>query len=117
MLNLLRRMLDPRHGASVVVVENLGIPCTTKKTALTADKTLAGILGEALPDDAGRVSVLVHSGAAHVNYDAAATTGNADIAGGFDFFGPKSELDKVHLINNGATTVSIFVYQVLTRNF
>jgi hypothetical protein len=109
-------MLDPRAGESVVVIENLGIPQATAKAALTEDSALADLLGAELPDDAGRVSVLVHSGAVHVNYDAAATAANADIGGGFDFFGPKSELDKVRLINAGATAVSVFVYRVLAKN-
>lgn len=114
---LIKRMLDPRQAESIVTIENLGIPNITALAALSENSTFADIIGAPLPEDTGRVTVLVNSGAVHVNYDDDASTDNALIGAGFDFFGPAVELNKINLINAGTTSVSIFVYRVLTNNF
>jgi len=91
----------------------------TYKKAINASSTLETILGEALPADVVMVRVMNESAAViRFQYNAAANANGAGLAAvgatndsaEREFWGTKTELDKLYFYTGGANNASIEVY-------
>ena len=102
----------PQDKLFVVPVDGYKDLQSKHTASLTASKTITELLGVAISDLAGGVTIITDGGVVNYNPLAAATTAHALLPAVYTALGGKSILETIEVFADSATTIEIIVFGV-----